>query len=228
MIYSEWKTGLWDLQIIAFCFYLHFTKRPNFFGIGLVFFKSKRNWIYCTWNEIAFRNVNVLLLLGLATYIFHLIPFVTLQSNGREGGLYNIIYDCWMVREVYLPEHIILCVLANKVSVGWNIFKKGLHWLVREGPPILSHLGFLPPLTLLTTSNCPFILARRCHCLHILQYYNSFFLFFKEERHFFFQMTKRFRNGKKMNYLFHNLISLFSQKERRYYLPNLYKPASSV
>ena len=27
--------GLWDLQIIAFCFYLHFTKCPNFFGIGL-------------------------------------------------------------------------------------------------------------------------------------------------------------------------------------------------
>ena len=35
--YSEWNTGLWDLQIIVFCFYLHFTKRPNFFGTGLVF-----------------------------------------------------------------------------------------------------------------------------------------------------------------------------------------------
>ena len=33
--------GLRDLQIIAFCFYLHFTKRPNFFGIELVFISSK-------------------------------------------------------------------------------------------------------------------------------------------------------------------------------------------
>ena len=40
MIYSEWNMGLWDLQIIAFCFYLHFTKRPNFFGIGLVVLNS--------------------------------------------------------------------------------------------------------------------------------------------------------------------------------------------
>lgn len=29
---SIWHMGLWALQIIAFCFYLHFMQRPNFWG----------------------------------------------------------------------------------------------------------------------------------------------------------------------------------------------------
>lgn len=32
MFYCKIKVGLWDLQIIGFCFYWHFTQRTNFFG----------------------------------------------------------------------------------------------------------------------------------------------------------------------------------------------------
>jgi len=32
-------TDFWDLWIIAFCFYLHFTLRSNFFGTGVVFYR---------------------------------------------------------------------------------------------------------------------------------------------------------------------------------------------
>lgn len=30
------KISVWDLKVTAFCFYLHFKKCPNFFGIGVV------------------------------------------------------------------------------------------------------------------------------------------------------------------------------------------------
>lgn len=30
------KIGLWDWQITAYCFYLHFTQRPNWTRIGVV------------------------------------------------------------------------------------------------------------------------------------------------------------------------------------------------
>ena len=67
-------------------------------------------------------------------------------------------------------------------------------------------MAFLPPLAVLTTSNC---LACRCHRLHVLQYYHCDFFQRRGEK-CFFKWQKYLEMGK--NDLFHNLISFFSQK----------------
>lgn len=37
IFYCEWNKGLWDLKIILFSFYLHFTLHPNFFRTGFAY-----------------------------------------------------------------------------------------------------------------------------------------------------------------------------------------------
>jgi len=38
MLYSKYNIEIWNVHIIAFCFYSQFVQCPNFYGIGFVYF----------------------------------------------------------------------------------------------------------------------------------------------------------------------------------------------
>jgi len=38
MLYSKYNIEIWNVHIIAFCFYSKFVQCPNFYGIGFVCF----------------------------------------------------------------------------------------------------------------------------------------------------------------------------------------------
>ena len=74
MFYWEQNMGLWDLEIIAFCFYLCFIQHHNFFGIGVgLFLHTLYFWLSNVKIHLKLHSPTFMTSLGLDDFYFVII-----------------------------------------------------------------------------------------------------------------------------------------------------------